>query len=44
MTETCRAGKEWEYPPVVVALEAAGLHPIREYIRRQQETISEKVS
>ena len=37
-------GGEWEYPPVVVALEAAGLHPIMEYIRRQQATIAEKVA
>ena len=30
MTETHGAGWEWEYPPVVAAMEAAGLHPIRE--------------
>ena len=34
---------ELEYPPVVSALEDAGLHPIREYIRRRQVTIAEKV-
>ena len=44
MTATFGAGREWEYPTVVAELEAAGLHPIREYIRRQQATISEKVA
>ena len=28
MTETRGLGGEWEYPPVVEALEAAGIHPI----------------
>ena len=32
MTERRVANGEWEYPPVVTALEAAGLHPIQEYI------------
>ena len=40
MTATRGAGGEWEYPPVVVAMEAVVLHPIREYIRRWQETIA----
>ena len=40
MTETDGAGREWEYPLVVAALESAGLHPIREYIRRHQATIA----
>ena len=31
--------REWEYPPVVAALEAAGLHSIQEYICRRQTTI-----
>ena len=44
MTATRRADREWEYPPVVVAMDAAGLHPIREYIRRRQSTIAEKVN
>ena len=34
MTETREAGREWKYPPVVEALEAAVLHPITDYIRR----------
>ena len=38
------AGGEWEYPPVVAELEAAGLNPIMEYIRRRKENIVEKVS
>ena len=40
---TRRAGGEWEYPQLVVAMDAVVLHPIREYIRRQQATISKKV-
>ena len=44
MTVTHGAGGEREYPPVVAAMEAAGLHPIRDYIRRRQATIVEKVS
>ena len=30
MTMKLGDGREWEYPPVVVALKSAGLHPIRE--------------
>ena len=30
MMATCGADGEWEYPPVVSALEATELHPIRE--------------
>ena len=44
MTTTRGVEREWEYPPVVVALEAAGLHPIMEYIRRYHANISEKVT
>ena len=44
MMETCGVGGEWEYPPGVVAMEAAGLHPIGEYIIRRQATIAEKVA
>ena len=43
MTATLGAGGEWEYPLVAEALESVGLHPIREYIRRRQATIAEKV-
>ena len=38
MTVKHRAGGEWGYPPVVEATEDTGIHPIGEYIRRQQAT------
>ena len=44
MTATRGVGRKWEYPPVVAELESAGLHPIMEYIRKWQATISEKVT
>ena len=44
MAETRGAGGEWEYPLVVAEMEAAGLHPIRDYIRRRQSTIAENVA
>ena len=44
MTVKYGSGGEWQYPPVVAALEAAGIHPIMEYIRRWQATILEKVA
>ena len=44
MTATCGAGEEWEYPPVVAAMESSGLHPIGDYIRITQATILEKVA
>ena len=31
-------------PPLVAEMDAAGLHPIREYIRRRHATISEKAT
>ena len=37
-------GGEWDYPPVVEEMKTAGLHPIGEYIRRRQATISERVA
>ena len=43
-TATCGTGRKWEHPPVVVALEATGLHPTMEYIRRRQVTMAEKVT
>ena len=43
MTATFGAGREWEYPPVVAAMEGAGTHYIGEYIRGWQVTIAEKV-
>ena len=37
-------GGEWDYTPVVAALESAGLHPIMmEYFRRRQANIAENV-
>ena len=35
MTTIRGSDGEWEYPPAVTALEAAGLHPIMENIRSQ---------
>ena len=35
MTATRGTGKECDYPPVVAEMEAAGIHLIREYIRKQ---------
>ena len=43
MTASCGAGGEWEYPPEVAAMEAAGINPIGEYIRIRQTTIAEKL-
>ena len=34
------ADRTWEYPPVMAALEAAGLYPIHEYISRWKTTIA----
>ena len=44
MTTKNLADWEWEYPPVVAALAAAGLHPIHEYIRIWQATIAEHIA
>ena len=44
MTETRGAVRDCEYPPVLVALEAAGLNQIIEYIRRLQTAIAENVA
>ena len=44
MTETCGAGEEWEYPPVLAALKTAELHPIMEYIRTGHAKMAEKVA
>ena len=44
MTETNGSGRGWGYPLVLAALEAVGIYPIMEYIRRRQATITEKVS
>ena len=42
-TQKRGAGGEWEYPPLVEAMEAAGLHSIWEYIRSLKTTIVGKV-
>ena len=42
MKATRGVNGEWEYPPVAAALEAAGIHPKTEYIRRRQETIAKR--
>ena len=44
MTETNGAVRYCEYPPVLVALEAAGLNQIIKYIRRLQTAIAENVA
>ena len=44
MTATRGAGEEWEYTLVVAEMDAAGLHPIVEYIRRWQETMAENLA
>ena len=44
MTATCGACREWEYPLVVVVMEAIGIHTIKEYISRRHATIAEKVA
>ena len=44
MIAKCRAGREWEYPLVEEAMEGAGLHPIRVYIKRRHTTIAERVA
>ena len=44
ITEKGVADGTWEYPPVVAALEAAGLYTIQEYIRRRRVTIAAQVA
>ena len=44
MIATCGAGREWEYPPGVMAMHAVAISTIGEYIRKQHTTISEKVA
>ena len=43
MTDRHTEDREWEYPLVVDALEAAGIWSIKEYIQRQKATISAQV-
>ena len=35
---------EWEYPPLEPALEAAGLFPMKEYVRRRQAHIADYIA
>ena len=44
MTVTRGASWDWKYLPVVAALEAAGLHPIMEYIRKREVTMVENLA
>ena len=44
MTAKCGACGEWEYPSVEEAMEDAGIHPIRVYIKKRQTTIVERVT
>ena len=44
MTAKRLEDREWKYSLVVVALEATGLHPIKECIRRRQATKEEQVA
>ena len=44
MMATCRSVRLWEYPLVMAEMEAVGLHPLREYMRIRQATISENVA
>jgi hypothetical protein len=39
MTPVRHGNGQWNYPPIQDALDAAGLYPIREYIRRRVLTI-----
>ena len=43
-TENRGAGREWEYPLSEEAMEAAGLHPIGVYTKRQHMTIEERLA
>ena len=43
MMEKRVADGTWEYPPVVAAIKAVGLYPMKEYIRRQQADIAAQV-
>ena len=38
------AGGEWQYPSVLEAMEAAGLHTIGVYIMRRQADTAERVA
>ena len=44
ITVTFGAGRYWEYPPVVAAIDAAGLYSVREHIRRRYAIIAEKLA
>ena len=44
MTAKRGTGREWGYPSLVEAMEAADIHPIWAYIRRRQAKIAERVA
>ena len=44
MTSKRGVGGEWEYPSVVEAMEAAGLHPMGLYTKKRQENLAERVA
>ena len=44
MIEKRGEGGEWYYPAVEEAMDSAGIHPIRVYIKRRETTILERVS
>ena len=44
MTAKRGACGEWEYPAVEEAMDSAGLHPVRVYIKRRQTAIEERVA
>ena len=44
MTTKRGAVREWEYPAVEGATDAAGLHPIGVYIKRRQTTTVERLT
>ena len=39
MTATHKSVRDQEYPPVVMEIEATGIHPMRDYIRRRKAAI-----
>ena len=44
ITAQCTEDGEWEYPPVDDVMDAAGIWPINEYIKRHQATFVALVS
>ena len=42
--EKCGAGREWDNPAIEEAMNSAGIHHIRVYVKRRQRNISERVA